>query len=388
MTESPRIMTRSGSAGDGAGASRIGCWPAYPPAPGTACTEPVEARCVVPTTRGGIGDGGEGGDNDHHRRHDAGHRRPQADAPAQFRQADRPLDQVVARRRHGQRDGNPEEVQGPGRQAGPGAVQVDDHRPVPEVDPIGDGTDEVQRPPGQAAGEPPGFDEARVRHDQRGERGAEKEPAFEHEVGRQAAGRARTYPEHCRGRPPPRGRPNGGSDAAGALGWRARRRQEGDGRTGHEVEQARVGPVVDARGIHAGVEQRRHQHRGAHSESDGDRHADPTPAAPPVLQQHQEHQRPDEVELLLDRQRPRVLERRGRGELGEIGLVGENQVPVVHIEQGGDGVAPEARKIDEAVGARAAEEQRCRRGTARAPARRGRAPAAGAGPGAPRRRPG
>ena len=141
-----------------------------------------------------------------------------------------------------------------------------------------------------------------------------------------------------------------------AFGWRRVGRQESDGRTGHEVEQA-LGPVVDARkGAPLRVEQRRHQHRGADSESDGDRHADPTPTAPPILQQHQEHQRPDEVELLLDRQRPRVLQRRGRGELGEIGLVGENQVPVVHVEQGGDGVAPEARKVDEAVGARAAEE--------------------------------
>ena len=50
MTESPRIRTRNGSAGDGAGASRIGRWPSYPPAPGTVCTDPVEARWVVPTT--------------------------------------------------------------------------------------------------------------------------------------------------------------------------------------------------------------------------------------------------------------------------------------------------------------------------------------------------
>ncbi len=53
MTESPRIMTRSGSAGDGAGASRIGSWPAYPPAPGTPWPEPDEARCDVRTTLAG-----------------------------------------------------------------------------------------------------------------------------------------------------------------------------------------------------------------------------------------------------------------------------------------------------------------------------------------------
>ena len=36
--------------------------------------------------------------------------------------------------------------------------------------------------------------------------------------------------------------------------------------------------------------------------------------------------------------------------------MGENQVPVVHVEQGGDGIAPQPGEIDEAVGAGAAEE--------------------------------
>ena len=72
--------------------------------------------------------------------------------------------------------------------------------------------------------------------------------------------------------------------------------------------------------------------------------------------EEQEHERPDQVELLLDRQGPGVLERRGRGELCEVRLVRENGVPVVHVEQGRDGVAPQAREVDQAVGAGAAEE--------------------------------
>ena len=64
----------------------------------------------------------------------------------------------------------------------------------------------------------------------------------------------------------------------------------------------------------------------------------------------QEYQRPDEIELLLDRQRPRVLERRRRGELSEVRLVGVDQVPVVDVEQRGDGVTPQPGQVDEAVG--------------------------------------
>ena len=79
---------------------------------------------------------------------------PEPDPAPEAGQADGPLDQVVAGRRDGQRDGDPEEVERPGRQAGPGPGEVDDHRPVPQVDAVGDGADEVQRPPGQGTGEP------------------------------------------------------------------------------------------------------------------------------------------------------------------------------------------------------------------------------------------
>ena len=68
--------------------------------------------------------------------------------------------------------------------------------------------------------------------------------------------------------------------------------------------------------------------------------------APPLHQvprhQHhrQHHPRPHQVELLLHRQRPQVVERRGRGEPGVVGVVLEDVPPVVDVEPGRDDVAP------------------------------------------------
>ena len=76
MTESPRIITRSGLAAEGVVVSRIGCCAAYPPAPGTDCTEPVEARCVVPTTVEGSATAGKVATTIAGRADDAGDRRP------------------------------------------------------------------------------------------------------------------------------------------------------------------------------------------------------------------------------------------------------------------------------------------------------------------------
>ena len=46
----------------------------------------------------------------------------------------------------------------------------------------------------------------------------------------------------------------------------------------------------------------------------------------------QDQERPDQVELLLDGQRPQVPERRGRAELGEVGDVVEDEPPVAEVE--------------------------------------------------------
>ena len=111
MTESPQDQDAQR-----VGGGRRRCQPnrslaLVPPAPGTVCTDPVEARCVVPTTVEGSATAGKVANTitaavttpatGAHRR-----------TPPELRQPDRPLDQVVARRRHGQRDRDPKEVQG------------------------------------------------------------------------------------------------------------------------------------------------------------------------------------------------------------------------------------------------------------------------------------
>ncbi len=54
-------------------------------------------------------------------------------------------------------------------------------------------------------------------------------------------------------------------------------------------------------------------------------------------EQDTEHQRPTEVVLLLDGQRPGVLQGARRGELGEVAVPGDDLLPVGYVEQGGQG---------------------------------------------------
>ena len=140
----------------------------------------------------------------------APHQRTQ---PRSVGQADRTLDQVVARRGDAQRHGDASQVEGKTGEAGPGPVEVDDHGPVPQVDAVRDGPDEVQRPPGEGTGEPARIDQAGVGDDEGGEPGAEEEATLEHEVRGQAAGRARDDPEHA----------EGDARTAGPTTWRERR---------------------------------------------------------------------------------------------------------------------------------------------------------------------
>ena len=57
------------------------------------------------------------------------------------------------------------------------------------------------------------------------------------------------------------------------------------------------------------------------------------------MQQEHEHQRPDGVVLLLYRQRPGVAQRRGHGELVEVGLPAEHRPPVRDVADRRQGVA-------------------------------------------------
>ncbi len=68
------------------------------------------------------------------------------------------------------------------------------------------------------------------------------------------------------------------------------------------------------------------------------------PLEPP--QQHEGDQGVEQVELLLDGEAPEVQHRRRRCEQVGVGLPGDDEPPVGHVEQGGGDVAPEVALLD------------------------------------------
>ena len=104
-----------------------------------------------------------------------------------------------------------------------------------------------------------------------------------------------------------------------------------------------VGPVEDAVRVHR-VEEDRHQ------QARGDRARDHADHDAPVTEpRHEEREGdgPEQVELLLDRQRPEVAEQGGPGELLEVGLVAQDQVPVGHVGHRGQRLAAERGDLSE-----------------------------------------
>ena len=79
-------------------------------------------------------------------------------------------------------------------------------------------------------------------------------------------------------------------------------------------------------------------------------------ARPSLLMQKPEGERPEQVELLLDRERPQVLQQRRALERLEVGLLREDLVPVVDVEERGDRVAARPH------GVRGQEDRRHERG--------------------------
>ena len=114
------------------------------------------------------------------------------------------------------------------------------------------------------------------------------------------------------------------------------RHERADGELPHPRGGDEVGPLRRRDRLVAGPEQGRYGDRGQAGEQRG-----PPVDAQPGGEQHraEQQQRPDEVELLLHRQRPVVLDGGRRDVLGEVvdGPVGEP--PVHEVEGRGDDVA-------------------------------------------------
>ena len=110
----------------------------------------------------------------------------------------------------------------------------------------------------------------------------------------------------------------------------------GQGRSDHDLLDAHVGAVVHPGRRSPGVE----QHEAVDGRADGQDDGHHEEAVGPTAPEDEEAQRrPDEVELLLDGQRPGVQQGRGRAEEDEVVLVGDDEAPVGDVGHGGEGVA-------------------------------------------------
>ena len=102
-----------------------------------------------------------------------------------------------------------------------------------------------------------------------------------------------------------------------------------------------VGAVVQPGRVHPGVVEQRHLDGRCEGADDGD--DEQYPEVPGQLQQAEDDQRPDQVELLLDGQRPGVGQRGRQPGLVEVARPDQDEVPVGHVEQGRQRVEPEVR---------------------------------------------
>src|SRR5918998_217269 len=154
--------------------------------------------------------------------------------------------------------------------------------------------------------------------------------------GRAQGRETRRVEEGRTGPSPPAPEPTGGTarlhPQAGAGLPRAalaRSPEQGKGRTQEQARGAGVRAVVDAGGVDPGrVEGGHQQRRGARYGERDEHQAAQAPAPGAKAYPEGEDGGPEQVELLLDRQRPQVPEERGAAHRLEVRLVAEDQVPV------------------------------------------------------------
>ncbi len=127
----------------------------------------------------------------------------------------------------------------------------------------------------------------------------------------------------------------------------------GQGRADQHVLAAGVGALVQTHDRGTGLKGQAHVdgrcHRPDHGRGQHGPEAPRGPELPTQMEQDQDHRRPDDVELLLDGQRPHVLERRGLGRGGEVAAATDDEVPVGHIEQRGERVEADSAELPRAT---------------------------------------
>ena len=120
---------------------------------------------------------------------------------------------------------------------------------------------------------------------------------------------------------------------------------DGQDRADEDVLAARVGSLVHAG--HRGVVDVVPAHDGRRGQDPGHGRGQHRPELPggaqstTQVEQAEDHRRPHQVELLLDRQRPHVRQGRRLCRLGEVVRAAHDEVPVGHVEERRERVEPE-----------------------------------------------
>ena len=262
-------------------------------------------------------------------------------SPAERAAADRHLDESVGRCRQADRDRHPEREEGdPGQgDVEPGA-RHQEHGPVPEVDAVRALPDpDHRRRAEQSAGDGRGGVDGDEDDQRRDAREHEIPAAVERRV--ELADVDEAPQEHEQGREPDDVQRHRGPlpDPSSEL---PRRQQDRHAGADEQATRVCVGAVVDARRIPTGAVQQRHEER-RHGGGAENRDGQLDPRRSPELQRQAQEQRPQQVELLLDRQRPQMLEHRLPPDGGEVRLLVEDQVPVRDVAERRDHATPQLR---------------------------------------------
>ncbi len=315
------------------------------------------ARCPrleVARWRRQVPGGPEGDVEQHHR--SAGERDEHVSRAETSTRADRHLDQVEHRRRGAQADDDPDREQREAVQAGAGLVQPEEHRPVQQVHAVADPSEQDQGRHREGRRDDV-VAQRRDDHRTGAHRRREQpprvqpravEPCDDHERGERCqAGQSR----------PGREQPGSGRAVAAfvVVGAGPAQHRAGEQRADQQLRGSGVGPEVGTvdRGPR-GESVRQGRERREATQHD---HQQPEPAArrhPGPGQHRGEQQRQHDVELLLDREAPEVLERRGRRLRGAVAGALRDEVPVDQFGERPGHVAaqvPELLDLPDAGGA-------------------------------------
>ena len=242
---------------------------------------------------------------------------------------------------------DPHDEEGPRAQPGSLLVDEGEEREVPQVHAVGDAPEECEHPEREHPGQDGRLGAGHAEQDGRGGQGGDGESAAVgqwivcvHLHVQQDADAEPDESDDGHDAPAPHGARLPVHFVALALPLRPD--AHAHRQAGPDQDRLRMGVGAEVEAVDVGrIEEERHFEGGGDRACDGDdeEHAQRTPD----LHDAEEHQWPDEIELLLDRERPGVDQRRRQP--GHVEVVGaaQNEVPVGHVEEGGQCVTAQRR---------------------------------------------